>query len=101
MAGGNPDSTRWVVYANTLTADNKNLYSNIYRIIDERNKEARQLERCEKFILYWANHHASETDKVKYTFKYLYRNNHVLHYCLLFLFRLMLNVKFVEYIKSF
>ncbi|VDI06567.1 Hypothetical predicted protein [Mytilus galloprovincialis] len=64
MAGGNPDSTRWVVYANTLTADNKNLYSNIYRIIDDRNKEARQLERCEKFILYWANHHASETDKI-------------------------------------
>ncbi|CAC5381787.1 unnamed protein product [Mytilus coruscus] len=64
MAGGNPDSTRWVAFANTLTADNKKLYSNIYRIIDERNKEARQLERCEEFILYWANHHAYETDKI-------------------------------------
>ncbi|CAG2207049.1 unnamed protein product [Mytilus edulis] len=62
----NSNSTKWVVLGGYLTDRDQNLYYQICKNIDQKATKAQQRERCEQYILYWANHHApSESDKVE------------------------------------
>lgn len=62
----NFNSTRWVKHAGYLTDLDKHLYHQIVKHVDEERIGAPQRERCEVFILYWANNHAQfDYDKVK------------------------------------
>ncbi|VDI23349.1 Hypothetical predicted protein [Mytilus galloprovincialis] len=59
-------STKWVKLGRYLTGGNTHLFHHICKTIDKKATTAPQRERCEHFILYWANHHASEeSDKVE------------------------------------
>ena len=63
----NFNSTRWVRHAGYLTDLDKHLYHQIVKHVDEERRGAPQRERCEAFILYWANNHAPfDYDKVKW-----------------------------------
>ena len=56
---------RWLKYAEYLTDSDKLLYQQIMKNVDAERKKAPQQERCEAFILYWANNHAQfDCDKV-------------------------------------
>ena len=57
---------RWLKHAEYLTDSDKRLYNQIIKHVDAERKGAKQRERCEAFILYWANNHAEfDYDKVK------------------------------------
>ncbi|XP_052059579.1 uncharacterized protein LOC127700210 isoform X2 [Mytilus californianus] len=62
----NFNSTKWVKLGGYLTDCDSHLYHQICKNIDEEATKAPQRERCEQFILYWANHHAPfESDRVE------------------------------------
>ncbi|CAG2190528.1 unnamed protein product [Mytilus edulis] len=54
----NFNSTKWVVLGGYLTDGDSHLYHQICKNVDKQAAKAPQRERCEQYILYWANHHA-------------------------------------------
>lgn len=61
----NFNSSKWVKLGGYLSECDSQLYRQICKKVDEQAAKAPQRERCEHYILYWANHHApSESDKV-------------------------------------
>ncbi|CAC5373111.1 unnamed protein product [Mytilus coruscus] len=62
----NFNSTRWVKLGGYLTDCDSQLYRQICKNIDDHSAKAPQRDRCEQYILYWANHHAPlESDKIE------------------------------------
>ncbi|VDI49803.1 Hypothetical predicted protein [Mytilus galloprovincialis] len=62
----NFNSTRWVKLGGYLTDCDSQLYRQICKNVDDHAAKAPQRDRCEQYILYWANHHAPlESDKVE------------------------------------
>ncbi|XP_076113369.1 uncharacterized protein LOC143081020 [Mytilus galloprovincialis] len=62
----NFNSTKWVGLGGYLTDGDSHLYRQICKNVDKQAANAPQRERCEQYILYWANHHAPlESDKVE------------------------------------